>query len=194
MADWIKAYSAQKSEAAKRFGVVSSSSGTVPHVPGSLAKALWSYWDNATTKVGEILEEGGGKSDSYLQQENAKAAAARTQMIIAIKTGVIAPSYNSEGLACLSAPEAWLVWNGAQKLATIYQSLSADTSIPWSESWDAIKAGAHEGLGNVGEFAGGIAAGVGEGAGSLLGGFFKGFGIVNLAVIGGGIYLATKVV
>lgn len=105
-------------------------------------------------------------------------------------------SFTSDGGHPVMAPTATrLFWDSCGRVAIACGG--TDASVTADERWEAFVEGAREGAINAsrvaGEVAGKIAATAGQALGAGVGGFFGELGVVNVVIVGAGIYVATRI-
>lgn len=166
--------------------------GKVP--PLALAESPAEFLEAGTIFVSALPGKVADLAESIaVKQAARKIGEAQRVMLDAMAKSVDQPARDFEGRACLSATEAARYWAAVSSWAIQNSFLAARTSVPLSERLDAAAEGARDGFAGVGEAVGTAARFAGEAVGSVAGGFFEGFGAVNLIVLAGGAYVATKV-
>lgn len=120
-----------------------------------------------------------------------------TNMFVAIKAGALnlLPTMTESGIPLLNPNGCRLFWDSAHSCASGCSGSLA--SVTTAEKWSAFKDGAREGARDAahaaGEAAGFVAATAGQAIGSGVSGFFGELGVVNVALIGLGGYIAVRI-
>jgi hypothetical protein len=163
--------------------------GTVPYTPPVYAKAVADEWLAAIMSKREELNDVG-------QLKNASEGI--FEAFTAVKLGASSHSRTSDtGIKVLDPHSTKLYWSGLSRSAIAMSTLLSGAQVTFSEKRTAALCGAKEGLNSAAEaagtaagvVAGSIGAALGKGVGSLL----DEIGLIKIAIVGGGFWVASKV-
>lgn len=148
-------------------------------------------------QAGKLIDEQTIKIIGSRSETAADILRALEDMFFAIKNGSVGPlpRTTSIGRIVMQPVQGRLFWDSARRCATSCSGSTASVTADekWSEFKEAIKEQARAVAEAAGEAAGFVAATAGQAIGSGVGGFIGELGIVNVALIGAGAYVAVKV-
>ncbi len=98
---------------------------------------------------------------------------------------------NSSGKRVMTASACRQFWDKVSSCAN--GCVSSRASVTSDEKWDSFLDGVQEGAHNVGEVIGEAAGFLGETVGEGLSGALEGLGLVNIVIVGAGLYVGSRI-